>query len=124
MYAGSPACAAGDTFVASNVQELVRLRLHVRQPRVEALERLRRVAHSAVGACLNKSDTRVSLLLRRRRGQPPPLANCRIPTIDRLFPVPPASPARAKGRVFFTAGRDLDRYVVWDYVQRRRAIVS
>ncbi|HEV3340822.1 MAG TPA: hypothetical protein VG125_10715 [Pirellulales bacterium] len=29
-----------------------------------------------------------------------------------------------KGRVFFTAGRDLDRYVVWDYVQRRRAIVS
>ncbi|HWB12015.1 MAG TPA: hypothetical protein VG826_22510 [Pirellulales bacterium] len=29
-----------------------------------------------------------------------------------------------KGRVFFTAGKDLDRYVVWDYVQRRRAIVS
>lgn len=29
-----------------------------------------------------------------------------------------------KGRVFFTAGRDLDRYVVWDYVQRRRAIIS
>ncbi|HVX15825.1 MAG TPA: hypothetical protein VHC22_31875 [Pirellulales bacterium] len=29
-----------------------------------------------------------------------------------------------KGRVFFTAGRDLDRYVVWDYVARRRAIVS
>lgn len=29
-----------------------------------------------------------------------------------------------KGRVFFTAGRDLDRYVVWDYVERRRAIVS
>ena len=29
-----------------------------------------------------------------------------------------------KGRVFFTAGRDLDRYVVWDYVQRRRSIVS
>lgn len=29
-----------------------------------------------------------------------------------------------KGRVFFTAGRDLDRYVVWDYVNRRRAIVS
>jgi uncharacterized protein with von Willebrand factor type A (vWA) domain len=28
------------------------------------------------------------------------------------------------GRVFFTAGRDLDRYVVWDYVSRRRAIVS
>ena len=29
-----------------------------------------------------------------------------------------------KGRVFFTAGHDLDRYVVWDYVERRREIVS
>jgi uncharacterized protein with von Willebrand factor type A (vWA) domain len=29
-----------------------------------------------------------------------------------------------KGRVFFTAGRDLDRYVVWDYVERRRTIIS
>ncbi len=29
-----------------------------------------------------------------------------------------------KGRVFFTAGRDLDRYVVWDYLQRRREIIS
>jgi len=29
-----------------------------------------------------------------------------------------------KGRVFFTAGKDLDRYVVWDYVKRRREIVS
>lgn len=28
------------------------------------------------------------------------------------------------GRVFFTAGRDLDRYVVWDYVDRRRSIIS
>lgn len=27
-----------------------------------------------------------------------------------------------KGRVFFTAGRDLDRFVVWDYVNRRKAI--
>jgi uncharacterized protein with von Willebrand factor type A (vWA) domain len=27
-----------------------------------------------------------------------------------------------KGRVFFTAGKDLDRYVVWDYVQRKRLI--
>ena len=27
------------------------------------------------------------------------------------------------GRVFFTAGKDLDRYVVWDYVKRRREIV-
>lgn len=29
-----------------------------------------------------------------------------------------------RGRVFFTAGRDLDRYVVWDYLNRRRDIVS
>lgn len=29
-----------------------------------------------------------------------------------------------QGRVFFTAGRDLDRYVVWDYLSRRRDIVS
>jgi len=29
-----------------------------------------------------------------------------------------------RGRVFFTAGKDLDRYVVWDYLQRRRDIVS
>jgi uncharacterized protein with von Willebrand factor type A (vWA) domain len=29
-----------------------------------------------------------------------------------------------KGRVFFTAGRDLDRYVVWDYVSRRRDILG
>ena len=28
-----------------------------------------------------------------------------------------------KGRVFFTAGRDLDRYVVWDYVKRKKSIV-
>lgn len=28
------------------------------------------------------------------------------------------------GRVFFTAGRDLDRYVVWDYLNRRREIVT
>ncbi|MCA9136540.1 MAG: hypothetical protein KDB00_07270 [Planctomycetales bacterium] len=28
------------------------------------------------------------------------------------------------GRVFFTAGRDLDRYVVWDYLQRRREILG
>lgn len=28
------------------------------------------------------------------------------------------------GRVFFTAGSDLDRYVVWDYVNRRRAILA
>lgn len=27
------------------------------------------------------------------------------------------------GRVFFTAGRDLDRYVVWDYLSRRRELV-
>src|SRR3954470_3964686 len=29
-----------------------------------------------------------------------------------------------KGRVFFTAGRDLDRFVVWDYVKRKREILS
>lgn len=29
-----------------------------------------------------------------------------------------------KGRVFFTAGKDLDRYVVWDYVSRRRDILG
>jgi uncharacterized protein with von Willebrand factor type A (vWA) domain len=29
-----------------------------------------------------------------------------------------------RGRVFFTAGKDLDRYVVWDYLQRRREIVA
>lgn len=29
-----------------------------------------------------------------------------------------------KGRVFFTAGRDLDRYVVWDYVSRRRHVLG
>jgi uncharacterized protein with von Willebrand factor type A (vWA) domain len=30
----------------------------------------------------------------------------------------------ATGRVFFTAGRDLDRYVVWDYVNRKREIIG
>ncbi len=29
-----------------------------------------------------------------------------------------------KGRVFFCAGRELDRYVVWDYVSRRKSIIS
>ncbi|MBL8817148.1 MAG: VWA domain-containing protein [Planctomyces sp.] len=28
------------------------------------------------------------------------------------------------GRVFFTAGKDLDRYVVWDYVSHRREIIG
>ena len=28
------------------------------------------------------------------------------------------------GRVFFTGGHDLDRYVVWDYVNRRRKIIG
>lgn len=33
--------------------------------------------------------------------------------------------ARAtKGRVVFTAGKDLDRYVIWDYIKRRKQIVS
>ncbi len=29
-----------------------------------------------------------------------------------------------KGRVFFTAGKELDRFVVWDYLNRRRSIVA
>jgi uncharacterized protein with von Willebrand factor type A (vWA) domain len=29
-----------------------------------------------------------------------------------------------QGRVFFTAGNDLDRYVVWDYVSRKREILA
>jgi uncharacterized protein with von Willebrand factor type A (vWA) domain len=28
------------------------------------------------------------------------------------------------GRVFFTGGRDLDRYVVWDYLHRRRLLLA
>lgn len=28
------------------------------------------------------------------------------------------------GRVFFTAGKDLDRFVVWDYVNRKRSIIG
>lgn len=28
------------------------------------------------------------------------------------------------GRVFFTSGRDLDRFVLWDYVQNRRDIIA
>ena len=30
----------------------------------------------------------------------------------------------ARGRVFFSAGRELDRYVVWDYLARRRSILG
>ena len=29
-----------------------------------------------------------------------------------------------KGRVFFTGGRDLDRFVLWDYVKQRRKIIA
>jgi uncharacterized protein with von Willebrand factor type A (vWA) domain len=29
-----------------------------------------------------------------------------------------------RGRVFFTAGKDLDRYVVWDYLNHRRTVVG
>ena len=29
-----------------------------------------------------------------------------------------------RGRVFFTAGRELDRYVVWDYIKRRKQIIA
>lgn len=31
---------------------------------------------------------------------------------------------KTRGRVFFTAGKDLDRYVVWDYVDRKREILG
>jgi uncharacterized protein with von Willebrand factor type A (vWA) domain len=29
-----------------------------------------------------------------------------------------------RGRVFFTAGRELDRYVLWDYIKRRKRLIS
>jgi uncharacterized protein with von Willebrand factor type A (vWA) domain len=29
-----------------------------------------------------------------------------------------------RGRVLFTAGRELDRYVIWDYIARRKRIIS
>jgi len=29
-----------------------------------------------------------------------------------------------KGRVFFTGGKELDRYVVWDYIQRKKQILG
>jgi uncharacterized protein with von Willebrand factor type A (vWA) domain len=29
-----------------------------------------------------------------------------------------------RGRVFFTGGRDLDRFVLWDYVANRRKILG
>jgi uncharacterized protein with von Willebrand factor type A (vWA) domain len=29
-----------------------------------------------------------------------------------------------KGRVFFVAGRELDRYVVWDYITRKKQIIA
>ena len=31
---------------------------------------------------------------------------------------------QTKGRVFFTAGGDLDRFVVWDYLNRKREILG
>ncbi len=31
---------------------------------------------------------------------------------------------RTHGRVFFSGGRDLDRFVIWDYVNNRRSIIS
>lgn len=31
---------------------------------------------------------------------------------------------KTRGRVFFTAGRDLDRFVVWDYIDRKREILG
>jgi uncharacterized protein with von Willebrand factor type A (vWA) domain len=29
-----------------------------------------------------------------------------------------------RGRVFFTSGKNLDRFVLWDYVKNRRDIIS
>jgi uncharacterized protein with von Willebrand factor type A (vWA) domain len=29
-----------------------------------------------------------------------------------------------KGRVAFTAGKDLDRFVLWDYIKRKKSIIS
>ena len=31
---------------------------------------------------------------------------------------------QTKGRVFFTAGKDLDRCVVWDYIERKREVLG
>jgi uncharacterized protein with von Willebrand factor type A (vWA) domain len=31
---------------------------------------------------------------------------------------------QTRGRVFFPGGRDLDRYVVWDYVKQRRRVIG
>ena len=30
----------------------------------------------------------------------------------------------SRGRVFFTGGRDLDRFVLWDYVSMRRRVIG
>jgi uncharacterized protein with von Willebrand factor type A (vWA) domain len=30
---------------------------------------------------------------------------------------------QTKGRVFFTSGNDLDRFVVWDYLQQKRELI-
>jgi uncharacterized protein with von Willebrand factor type A (vWA) domain len=30
----------------------------------------------------------------------------------------------SKGRVIFVAGKDLDRYVIWDYLSRRKTILG
>jgi len=29
-----------------------------------------------------------------------------------------------KGRVIYTTGKELDRFVIWDYIQNRKSIVS
>ena len=44
------------------------------------------------------------------------------PQYGLLFPL--VLVAASQWRVFFTAGRDLDRYVVWDYVSRKREILG
>jgi uncharacterized protein with von Willebrand factor type A (vWA) domain len=30
----------------------------------------------------------------------------------------------SRGRVFFTGGKDLDRFVLWDYVSMRRRVIA
>jgi hypothetical protein len=32
--------------------------------------------------------------------------------------------ASTKGRVFITSGAELDRYVVWDYLARKRELIT
>ncbi len=59
-----------------------------------------------------------------------PTAHFEGETLYMLYPPDPRTEAATlaeestKGRVFFVAGRELDRYVVWDYIARRRDIIA